>query len=139
MILFRTPGAAAVLSPTATYGRHRCPFFCARRFDDLSLSLLHSHIFYPIFSLENLLFSLAINGTVFVEGIVGNARGLAIVITIKNAICDFLASSKRGHVVWTRFLLNARADAYQCSTSVNKEDLSFIGSMKKKIAITIEP
>lgn len=35
MILLRTPGAAAVLSPTATYGRHRCPFFCARRFDDL--------------------------------------------------------------------------------------------------------
>lgn len=45
-ILLRTPGAAAVLSPTATYGRHRCPYFCARRFDDsLSLSFFAS---YPL-------------------------------------------------------------------------------------------
>lgn len=53
VILFRTPGAAAVLSPTATYGRHRCPFICARRFDDLSSCYvnMYSLVFYtPFFS-----------------------------------------------------------------------------------------
>lgn len=46
-ILLRTPGAAAVLSPTATYGRHHCPYFCARRFDELSISV-RSFFSYPL-------------------------------------------------------------------------------------------
>lgn len=51
VILFRTPGAAAVLSPTATYGRHRCPFFLRAAFRWF-LIIYRQHIpYFTIYSL----------------------------------------------------------------------------------------